>query len=97
YARNRTQKVIDLGAMTREEGGFRYLLDGYQQSDGGFASEEDALQALARSIRFLWLDGQFTAIADARGDDTLDLDGATRVTIELDEMPPGEPIVDATV
>ena len=97
YARNRTQKVIDLGALTREDGGFRYALDGNQQSDGGFGSEEEALQALARNIRFLWLDGQFTAVADARDDDSLDLDGATRVTIELDEMPPGERMVDATV
>lgn len=98
YARNRTQKVIDLGAITREDGGsFRYLLDGNQQSEGGFFTEEEVLHAIARNIRFLWLDGQFTAVADARDDASLNLDGATRVTIELDEMPPGERAVDATV
>jgi hypothetical protein len=98
YARNRTQKVIDLGAITHEDGGsFRYLLDGNQQSDGGFFTEEEALHAIARGIRFLWLDGQFTAVGDARDDANLDLDGATRITIELDEMPPGERAVDATV
>ena len=98
YVRNRTQKVIDLGALTREPGGaFRYELDGNHQAEGGFASEEQALQAIGRSLRFLWLDGQFTAVADARDDAALDLDGATRVDIELDEMPPGERVYDATV
>ena len=48
YARNRTQKVIDLGEITREGGGsLRYLLDGNQQSDGGFFTEEEALHAIA--------------------------------------------------
>ena len=97
YARNRTQKVIDLGALAQEGGGYRYLLDGNKQSEGGFSGEEEALQALARNIRFLWLDGQFTAVADAREDPALNLDGATRISIELDEMPPGEREVDATV
>ena len=98
YARNRTQKVIDLGALARDGGGtWRYTLDGNQQSEGGFSGEEEALHAIARNIRFLWLDGQFTAVADARDDASLNLDGATRISIELDEMPPGEREVDATV
>jgi len=98
YARNRTQKVIDLGAITREDGGsFRYLLDGNQASDGGFFTEEEALHAIARKVRYLWLDGQFTAVADARDDANLDLDGAARISIELDELPPGEREIDATV
>lgn len=98
YARNRTQKVIDLGALTREErGAFRYELDGNHESQGGLSTEEEALHAIARSIRFLWLDGQFTAVADARDDPSLNLDGATSISIELDEMPPGERVVDASV
>jgi hypothetical protein len=98
YVRNRTQKVIDLGALTRDKSGaFRYALDGNHQSEDGFAGEEEALNAIARSIRFLWLDGQFTAVADARDNPALNLDGATRVTIELDELPPGEREFDATV
>ena len=98
YARNRTQKVIDLGALTRDQGGaFRYELDGNHQSGGGFSSEEQALHAIAGSMRFLWLDGQFTAVADARDNPSLNLDGATRLTIELDELPPGEREFDATV
>ena len=98
YARNRTQKVIDLGALERQEGGaFRYELDGNHQSQDGLFTEEEALHAIARSIRFLWLDGQFTAVADAREDPSLNLDGATTLAIELDEMPPGERVVDASV
>lgn len=98
YARNRTQKVIDLGALTRDaDGTFRYLLDGNQQGKGGFRSEDDALRDVGASIRFLWLDGQFTAVADARDDASLNLDGAVHVDIELDEMPPGERVYDATV
>ena len=97
YARNRTQKVIDLGAIEREGSSFRYELDGNHQTGQGFFTEEEVLHAIAREIRFLWLDGQFTAVADARDQPGLDLDGATRVPIELDEMPPGERAVDATV
>lgn len=98
YARNRTQKVVHLGALVREPGGaFRYELDGNHEAAGGFFTEEEALHAIGRAVRFLWLDGQFTAVADARDDASLNLDGATRVDIELDEMPPGERTYDATV
>jgi len=98
YARNRTQKVIVLGTLTREPGGsYAYLLDGNQQSGSGFFTEEEALRAIGDSIRFLWLDGQFTAVADARDDPGFDLGDSVHVDIALDEMPPGEREVDATV
>ena len=98
YARNRTQKVIDLGALARQAGGaFRWELDGNHHAGDGFFTEEEALRDVAASIRFLWLDGQFTAVADARDDPALNLDGAVHVDIELDEMPPGERAYDATV
>jgi hypothetical protein len=97
YARNRDQKIIDLGALTREDGGWRYVLDGNQQAGRGFASDREALRDLAQHLRFLWLDGQFTAVADARDDPGLDLDGATQLDFELDELPPGERAFDATV
>lgn len=97
YARNRDQKIIDLGALTRSDGGWRYLLDGNKESADGFKTDEEALRDLSRHLRFLWLDGQFTAIEDAKGDATLDLDGATRLDIELDELPPGGRMQDATV
>ena len=97
YARNRDQKIIDLGALTRRDGGWCYLLDGNKETAGGFSSDGEALRQLSRHLRFLWLDGQFTAVADAKDDATLDLDGATRLDIELDELPPGGRMQDATV
>lgn len=98
YARNRDEKLIDLGLLEREEGGaFCYRLDGNQQSGAGFFTEEEALGDLAAHLRFLWLDGQFTAVADARDDPALDLQNAARLDIELDELPPGERTFDATV
>ncbi|HEY0825892.1 MAG TPA: hypothetical protein VGD76_19050 [Ramlibacter sp.] len=98
YARNSEQKLIDLGELARADGGaFRYRLDGNQQSGSGFSTEEEALRDLARHLRFLWLDGQFTAVADARDDASLDLDGAVELDITLDELKPGERAYDATV
>ena len=98
YVRNADQKVIDLGALERADGGaFRYLLDGNRESGQGFFTEEEALRDIARHLHFLWLDGQFTAVADARDEATLNLDGATRLDIELDELKPGERAYDATV
>lgn len=95
YARNRDQKLIDLGTLTHGEGGICYLLDGNKQCGSGFFNEEDALRDISRNVRFLWLDGQFTAVADA-GPET-NLEGATQLDILLDELQPGERMVDATV
>ena len=98
YVRNRDQKIIDLGELAREDNGaWRYRLDGNGKAAGGFFTEEAALQDVVNGLRFLWLDGQFTAVADAKDDPSLDLEGATRLDVELDELPPGEREVDATV
>lgn len=97
YARNSDQKVIDLGALQREDVAFRYVLDGNGQSGSGFFTEEEALGDIAAHLRFLWLDGQFTAVADAKEDPALNLEGAVRLDIALDELPPGERMYDATV
>ena len=97
YARNVDQKVIDLGELRQEGASWRYRLDGNQQSGDGFFTAEEALRDIGRSVRFLWLDGQFTAVADAREGGGLDLDGAAQVEIVLDELKPGERMVDATV
>ena len=97
YVRNVDQKVIDLGALSREDGGMRYLLDGNQMTGAGFRDAEAALRDIASKVRFLWLDGQFTAVADARDDPELNLDGATQVEVTLDELKPGERMEDATV
>lgn len=98
YAQNIDQKVIDLGALERtDSGGFRYVLDGNRETGDGFFTEGTALRDVADKMRFLWLDGQFTAVADARDGGELNLQGATRLDITLDELKPGEPVVDATV
>jgi len=97
YARNVDQKVIDLGELRQDGGAWSFRLDGNQQSGNGFFTPEEALREIGRGVRFLWLDGQFTAVADARDGGGLNLDGAPQVEIVLDELKPGEPIVDATV
>jgi hypothetical protein len=97
YARNPAQKLIDLGAIERREGGFAYELDGNHRSAGGFKSEQEALRDIASHVRFLWLDGQFTAVANARHNPALNLDGAVQLDVMLDELPAGERIYDATV
>jgi hypothetical protein len=97
YARNTDLKVIDLGALAREGGRVGYLLDGNQVRGEGLADEMAALRHIAANLRFLWLDGQFTAVADARDDPALNLDGATELEITLDELEPGERVFDATV
>jgi len=96
YASNRDAKLIDLGALTRDDSGaFSWRLDGNQDSGSGLFTEETALGSLAEKLHFLWLDGQFTAVADARAG--VDLEGATRLDIVLDELEPGERMYDATV
>ena len=97
YALNIDQKLIDLGALERtDSGAFRYVLDGNHESGEAF-TEEAALGEIAGHMRFLWLDGQFTAVADARDGGDVNLEGATRLDLVLDELPPGERMFDATV
>jgi len=96
YATNPAQKLIELGELKRDESGaFCWLLDGNHEHGSGFFSEEAALGDVAEKLRFLWLDGQFTAVADARAG--VDLTGASRLDIVLDELAPGERAYDATV
>jgi hypothetical protein len=97
YARNTDQKLIDLGELVQDGGSWRYRLDGNQQTGTGYFTAEEALREIGRTVRFLWLDGQFTAVADARHDGDLNLDGAVEIEIVLDELKPGERIYDATV
>jgi hypothetical protein len=97
YATNVDQKLVDLGALARQEGGFDYLLDGNKLDGTGLPSAEAALQELASRLSFLYLDGQFTALADVRGSEGVNLDGAARLDIVLDELAPGERMEDANV
>lgn len=97
YARNTDQKLVDLGTLRQDGGSWCYLLDGNKQSGSGFFTAEEALRDMARNLRFLWLDGQFTAVGDAREGGDLNLDGAPQLEIVLDELKPGERMYDATV
>lgn len=94
YAQNATDAIIDLGMLRRQDDGFCYLLDGNKLSAGGFFTAEAALRDIARRLHFLWLDGQFSALADVR--DKRDLSQATRLSIALDELGANEPVQSAT-
>ena len=97
YASNVDQKLVDLGSLAPADDGWRYRLDGNGLDAGGLPDARAALEHLARRLRFLFLDGQFTALVDERGNGALDLDGAERLDIALDELAPGERIQDASV
>lgn len=98
YASNAQQKLIDLGSLSQaQDDGYCYVLDGNQLAGQGLPSAEAALRVIGQRMGFLYLDGQFTALADLRGNDAVHLDGAPRVDVVLDELAPGEPIQDASV
>lgn len=95
YVSNNAQKLIDLGSLTESDHGFAYVLDGNQQEGSRFTSAEGALRHVADHVRFLYLDGQFTALEDARGQ--ANLQDAPSIEVLLDELKSGEPAQDATV
>lgn len=98
YASNVDQKLIDLGVLAQEVQGWRYRLDGNGQDGEHFATPEAALRHIADHTRFLYLDGQFTALADLReGDAPVHLDGAARIDVMIDELQRGEPMEDASL
>ena len=90
-------KLIDLGALAPADDGWRYRLDGNGLSAGRLADAHAALAHLATRLRFLYLDGQFTALVDERENPALNLEDAARLDILLDELPAGERIQDANV
>ncbi|AEG93850.1 hypothetical protein [Ramlibacter tataouinensis] len=92
YCSNVDQKLVDLGALASREDGLCYVLDGNQLTGYGLPSQEAALREIAERIDFLWLDGQFTALADVRGQDGLNLERATRLDVALHVPQPGEPV-----
>ena len=97
YASNVAQKLVDLGALWRDDAGFHYLLDGNKMQGDGLITAEAALREIGARLSFLYLDGQFTALANVRGTDGVSLDGAARVDITLDELARGEPMENAKV
>lgn len=99
YASNVRDKVVDLGLLEeRGSGGYRYQLDGDDAiASAGFATAEDALVHLAHAITFLFLDGQFTALADVGGPSRPDLLSATQIHVVLDRRGHAEPTIEADV
>ena len=97
YARNAAGPVIDLGQVEREGATWSWQLDGNELRGQGFANEQAALRDVAKHLRFLWLDGQFTALPDVRQTAGVDFGSAAQLDIDLDELAPGEPVTDASV
>ena len=96
-ARNVDGKLIDLGRIgPGTDGRTTWLLDGNQLT-GTATDEQAALRDLAARAGFLYLDGQFTAVADLREGTAPDLSQAQAVEVLLDELQPGERMEDARV
>jgi hypothetical protein len=97
-ARNVDGKLIDLGALSRDaDGSWHYLLDGNQLEGGGMLTAQAALREIGERMGFLYLDGQFTAVADLREGSTPDLSNAEQLEVTLDELQRGERMEDARV
>jgi hypothetical protein len=97
YARNQDGKLVDLGKLTPQpDGNWHYVLDGNQLA-GGAATPQAAMADAAGRMGFLYLDGQFTAVADARDQPELHLEDAPAIELTLDELPAGERMEDARV
>lgn len=95
YARNLDGKLIDLGSLARgDDGQWHWTLDG-NGLDGSAADAESAMRDAAQRMGFLFLDGQFTAVAEVGP--TAHLDGAQAIDVVLDELQPGERMEDARV
>lgn len=95
YAGNIRHKLIDLGRMGPEQdGAWSYLLDGDKAAGSGFAGPKEAMEHLAATTTFLFLDGQFTALEDLGGTDRPDLQNAPRCEVTLDPLGRGERMID---
>jgi hypothetical protein len=95
YARNLDRKTIDLGSLAHEgDGQWHWTLDGNGLT-GSAGDAQVAMRDAAQRMGFLFLDGQFTAVAPIGP--TAHLDGAQAVDVVLDELQPGERMEDARV
>jgi hypothetical protein len=98
YAGNIKHKLIDLGRMGPEQdGAWSYLLDGDKSTGSGFGTPEEAMQHIAATTTFLFLDGQFTALEDLGGTDRPDLQDAPKCEVTLDPLGRGERMIDTQV
>lgn len=98
YASNVKQKLVDLGRLGPEaDGAWSYLLDGDKSAGSGFENAEAALQDIAATTTFLFLDGQFTALEDLGGADRPDVQDAPQCEVALDPLGRGERMIDPRV
>jgi hypothetical protein len=97
YASNVKDKLIDLGRLDREGKGYAYQLDADEKiASRGFETPEHALADIVGAITFLFLDGQFTALADVGGERP-DLADAPQIHVTLDALGKGEPAIAADI
>lgn len=101
---NKRDKLVDLGTLEAggsegaEDGAWRYQLDGDDTiTASGFPSAEEALADLAGAMTFLFLDGQFTALADVGEGGRPELADATQIHITLDPLGHGSTAIAADV
>lgn len=84
-ASNVRGKLVDLGHLGRGgDGSWSYRLDGDQSTGLGLESPEAALEHIAGTTTFLFLDGQFTALEDLGGAGRPDLESAVQLQVVLD-------------
>ncbi|GAA4330380.1 hypothetical protein GCM10023144_18020 [Pigmentiphaga soli] len=84
YAENVDGKLIDIGALHQEGGSYGFRLDTDNVRADGFDTPEQALRAIGSTVTLPYLDGQFTALADARREADLQGD-VPRAVIVLSE------------
>lgn len=89
YAENRDGKLIDIGSLRKEGNMYRCRLDADGVLGDGMESAERAMADLQQRVSFLYMDGQFTALPDARQQARLAADvPSTRITLNQDVHEP---------
>lgn len=85
YAENRDGKLIDIGSVRKEGNLYRCRLDADGVLTEALESPERAMADIQQRIGFLYMDGQFTALPDARQQARLAADApSTRITLGQD-------------
>ncbi|MFY3385102.1 VCBS domain-containing protein [Paracidovorax sp. MALMAid1276] len=83
-ASNVRGKLVDLGQLAQEgDGSWSYRLDGDQSTGSALGSADEALDHIARTTTFLFMDGQFTALEDLGGAGRPDLAAAAQRAVLL--------------
>ena len=78
--------VVDIGGAELVGGKLRWQLDGKEAKGTTENEAEEMLNDVARHLSFLFVDGQFTSLADVRGEYGDRLDNAPSREISLSEL-----------